>query len=209
MWHYDIPSGMWTWITGPATTDSIGDYRSRLYSPLNQPPARMGAVQWTDSSGNLWMFGGKGVQGYYNDIWSFNGQDWAWKGGPNTPSQPGNYNSIGVADSSGLPYSRESSLWCTNANGMPWLYGGQSTTPPGRVGDLWTVQSPQMYMVLEFGNATGRIPPSYGARGEPGEGNTPGSRTRGAAWCDSLGNFWLFGGEDFNVGELVCCLLRD
>jgi len=46
----------------------------------------------------------------------------------------------------------------------------------------------------------------YGTLGSPAPGNTPGSRTGAAAWTDSKGHLWLFGGEEgiagSGVGEL-------
>ena len=43
----------------------------------NIPGGRDGAATWTDSSGNLWLFGGfgfdaNGTMGYLNDLWEFN-----------------------------------------------------------------------------------------------------------------------------------------
>jgi len=43
----------------------------------NFPGTRQGAVSWTDSMGNLWMFGGDGIDsagkwGYLDDLWEFN-----------------------------------------------------------------------------------------------------------------------------------------
>jgi hypothetical protein len=45
-------------------------------APTNVPGARFGAVNWTDASGNLWLFGGNGPDaagtfGYLNGLWRF------------------------------------------------------------------------------------------------------------------------------------------
>ena len=54
----------------------------------NIPGGRNGSVSWTDSSGNIWLFGGRvrtsnGVPGYLNDLWKFNPstREWAWMSG--------------------------------------------------------------------------------------------------------------------------------
>jgi len=44
--------------------------------PTIVPGARQDAVSWTDSAGNLWLFGGYGVDslgntGNHNDLWKF------------------------------------------------------------------------------------------------------------------------------------------
>lgn len=37
----------------------------------NWPGSRADAAGWTDSNGNLWLFGGGGLAGYLNDVWQF------------------------------------------------------------------------------------------------------------------------------------------
>jgi N-acetylneuraminic acid mutarotase len=58
----------------------------------NYPGGRADASTWTDSSGNLWLFGGNGfgfpnsgVFAILNDLWEFNPStnQWAWMGGSN------------------------------------------------------------------------------------------------------------------------------
>jgi hypothetical protein len=36
------------------------------------PGARLGAATWTDTAGNLWLFGGSDGSNYLNDLWKFN-----------------------------------------------------------------------------------------------------------------------------------------
>jgi N-acetylneuraminic acid mutarotase len=43
---------------------------------VNIPGSRLDASAWTDSSGNLWLFGGEGFDangnlGYLNDVWRY------------------------------------------------------------------------------------------------------------------------------------------
>ncbi len=45
----------------------------------NTPGARSNSVSWTDTSGNLWLFGGYGYDanvtlGLLNDLWEFDRQ---------------------------------------------------------------------------------------------------------------------------------------
>jgi hypothetical protein len=51
----------------------------------NIPGARSGAVSWTDKTGNLWLYGGDGLdaagtQGTLNDLWEFSPStgEWTW-----------------------------------------------------------------------------------------------------------------------------------
>src|SRR5579863_830208 len=50
-------------------------------------------------------------------------------------------------------------------------------------------------------NGTGQTNPDpvYGTMGVPSATNTPGTRVLGAlCWTDANGNFWLYGGVDYN-----------
>jgi hypothetical protein len=43
------------------------------------------------------------------------------------------------------------------------------------------------------------VPGEYGTLGSAATGNTPGGREDSAAWTDTSGNFWLFGGGSFDA----------
>jgi hypothetical protein len=56
----------------------------------NKPGARSGSVSWTDSTGNLWLFGGSKINfggdvGDLNDLWKFEPSTgkWIWVSGDN------------------------------------------------------------------------------------------------------------------------------
>jgi hypothetical protein len=115
----------WTWIAGsntvPVCTSNVLDCGlSGVYGTLqtpasgNIPGGRVGSASWTDSKGNLWLFGGfgydsQGTLGYPNDLWQFNPTThlWAWMGGSNSlsngtkasgsdPGQIGIYGTLGT-----------------------------------------------------------------------------------------------------------------
>jgi hypothetical protein len=70
LWKWDISSGLWIWVSGSDKPSQGGTYGTPgVGAPGNVPGARYGAVSWTDSSGDLWLFGGYGGaagQGYYS-----------------------------------------------------------------------------------------------------------------------------------------------
>lgn len=82
LWEYNPTAKTWTWVSGSNTFDSIGVYGTQgTPSASNIPGSRFGALGWTDSSGNLWLFGGFGrdsapgvinFPGFLNDLWQFN-----------------------------------------------------------------------------------------------------------------------------------------
>jgi len=61
LWEYSPASGEWTWIGGSATANAKGVYGTQgVAAAANVPGARIDESQWTDASGNLWLFGGYG-----------------------------------------------------------------------------------------------------------------------------------------------------
>jgi len=85
LWEFSTASKTWTWQRG---SNSVGAAQGGTGGPSgtygtegtaaasNTPGGRSGAISWTDSSGNLWLFGGSGhdstgASGLLNDLWSY------------------------------------------------------------------------------------------------------------------------------------------
>ena len=120
----------------------------------NVPGSREFASSWTDSSGNLWLFGGYGYDsagnyGYLNDLWKFNPSlgsygEWTWMSGSNTvvqgSGQAGVYGTLGTPAAGNVPGSRWSANTWTDSGGNLWLFGGggyDSAHNFGNLNDLW------------------------------------------------------------------------
>lgn len=76
LWKFDGTN--WTWISGSNGFSQVADYGTQgVAANSNTPGARhWGPVTWTDSDGNLWMFGGWGYNnsttpGFLNDLWKY------------------------------------------------------------------------------------------------------------------------------------------
>jgi N-acetylneuraminic acid mutarotase len=93
LWKFNPTTGEWAWMAGSNATGPHGG-QPGVYgtlgtpAPENTPGSRSGAATWTDSTGNLWLFGGYGTTNginspYLNDLWEFNHatMEWAWMGG--------------------------------------------------------------------------------------------------------------------------------
>jgi hypothetical protein len=149
-----------TLLIGPLT-DECG--LSGVYGTLQTPAAgnipgdRQGAASWTDSEGNLWLFGGDGIDsagiwGYLNDLWEFNPStnEWAWMSGDSTVScgsiycgQPGVYGTLQTPALGNSPSGRNEAVSWTDGKGNFWLFGGAGTDVVGSWGyfdDLWEFQ---------------------------------------------------------------------
>jgi len=176
------------------------------------PGARWGGITWTDSTGNLWMFGGQGYDAtggftLLNDIWEFDLTsgpctfdtvtgtgtftkcNWIWKGGSNT----GNQSTINT-----FPGGRWGAASYTDAAGNVWMFGGQgydSANAVGLLNDLWEYNLGSGTWTLVSGTTTANQNGAYPASaGTGGAAFTPGGRQTAVLWVDSTGKIWLFGG---------------
>jgi N-acetylneuraminic acid mutarotase len=75
LWKYDPTTLEWTWVSGSSSVGQPGTYGIQgTADSSNVPGARYSAVSWLDSQGNLWLFGGTGIDsaghtGRLNDLW--------------------------------------------------------------------------------------------------------------------------------------------
>ncbi len=197
-------NGFWTWVSGDSTRNQFGIYGAMgVADPANIPGSRYGSISWTDSSGNLWLFGGVGYagagQGYLNDLWQFDGTNWTWVSGDDTTNQSGIYGSPGVADPANIPGSRYRSISWTDSSGNLWLFGGYGRDSAGSTGylnDLWEFNGTDWTWVS--GDDAVSQSGIYGTMGVADPANIPGSRYRSISWTDSSGNLWLFGGYGYD-----------
>jgi N-acetylneuraminic acid mutarotase len=171
LWKFSTSSGQWTWMGGasvlypcnflfstpcpvPGTYGTLGSAAS-----TNFPGARSSGLTWTDSSGNLWLFGGSGQDAnnegaWLNDLWEYDPGTtyWTWMGGSSTiPTscatgncgQPGVYGTLGTAATANVPGARVFAVAWTDQSGDFWLFGGQgedSSSATGYLNDMWEYQ---------------------------------------------------------------------
>ena len=234
LWEYSPSStgdtGEWTWMGGSNTVGSNGG-QPGVYGTLgmpastNIPGGRDATVSWTDASGNVWLFGGLGVdstgtQGFLNDLWRYtpgaNGQagEWTWMGGSSTLPQafggpPGVYGTLGAPASANIPGGRFSAVSWIDASGNLWLFGGDgfdSTGAQGYLNDLWkytpsptgdTGEWTWMGGSSTVGRGGGQVG-VYGTLGTAASTNDPGGRFGAVSWIDASGNLWFFGGDGYD-----------
>ena len=170
---------------GNGTTGIAPGVSGTLGTPAtgNIPEGRYGAVSWTDSKGNLWLFGGgnySGSQNYFNDLWEFNPStnQWAWMSGSSPASctsvncgQSGVYGQLGVAAAGNVPGSRTFAQSWTDNHGNLWLFGGygiDSGSKWGYLNDLWEFNSSTNQWTWMGGSSTLPSTSSSGEYGQPG-----------------------------------------
>jgi len=208
LWEYS--NGEWTWMGGTPLLNQKGMYGSLgTPSSSNMPGGRAAAASWIDASGNLWLFGAQGydsagTQGELNDLWKFSAGQWTWMGGPNLANQRGGYGALGTPNSTNIPGARDSEAMWTDASGNVWLFGGNgydSAGTGGYLNDLWKYSNGQWSWMggSIFANQIGE----YGTLGMSSANNIPGARRASVTWTDASGNFWLFGGEGYDVAGRI------
>ncbi len=230
LWEFSPSTGQWTWMGGSSKLNCIqiggncfwgqlGVYGTRgVPAAANIPGGRLNAVSWTDSKGNLWMFGGKAFDAsgnvcLLNDLWEFQPSTgkWTWISGSNTVKDiaeplgttgpPGVYGLLGTPAGANTPGGRASAVSWADSKGNLWLLGGygfDSFGATGDLNDLWKFDTTKSDWIWMGGSilvgATGGSPGIYGTWMTPDVGNYPGGRQSATSWTDSNGNFWLYGG---------------
>jgi len=198
LWKYS--GGEWTWMSGANVGNQAGTYGTLgTPDPNNVPGARTQGVGWIDGSGNLWLFGGYGYDstasyGLLNDLWEYSAGQWTWMGGSNLWGEGGTYGTQGTPAPDNIPGARGNAVTWTDASGDFWLMGGSGNgaTSEGYLNDLWRYSAGEWTWM--GGSTGGNGPATYGSKGTPAPGNTPGGRYGAASWKDQTGNMWLFGG---------------
>jgi hypothetical protein len=204
-----------------ASTFSTGVPNTYITYPAG-PGARWGSVSWTDSTGNLYLFGGQGnavypYGGLLNDLWKFTPSDydtsfntatetyigsysylgtWTNISGASTANVAGNYGAAGVGSGANLPGGRWGAAYCTDSNGTLWMFGGQGYDSNGNVGllnDLWMYSGGVWTWLGPSNSNVSQNDGVYGTLGSA-SGGTPGGRQTAVLVPDNQGHLWLFGG---------------
>ena len=224
LWEFSPATGElgddeWIQYSQPACRSGHFAYTSRR----KHAGTRSSAVVWTDSKGNVWLFGGTGIDdtagafaANLNDLWEYNPNtnEWAWMSGVASTStwvanQAGVYGSLQIPDATNVPGSRIQAIGWTDSSGNLWLFGGVGADSAGDVGflnDLWQFNtttnewtwmggssSTQVFCPI-ISNWCGQLG-VYGTLQTPSLTNVPGGRYDSVGWTDAHGNLWLFGGS--------------
>jgi len=206
LWRYELSDGQWTWVGGAMNdSNTAPTYGTQgVAAASNNPGARDSAVSWTDTAGNLWLFGGE--QGYQstdvfqNDLWRYSPSTglWTWVSGLNTANASGVYGTQEVAAAANVPGARGGAVSWMDAAGNLWLFGGRSYDSTGSFGvlnDLWRYSpSTGLWTWISGSNTAADASAVYGTQGVAAATNVPGGRGFAVSWTDSASNLWLFGG---------------
>lgn len=218
LWVYNLTSNQWTWLSGSNVCYQPGVYGTlNTAAPGNVPGARYGATAWSDTNGNLWMFGGFGittntaVSAYLNDLWKYDlaSSQWTWMGGSNAGNQNGAYGSQSVSSPTNVPGSRKFCMPWQDGTGNFYLFGGEgydaaTTSTTGLLNDLWKYNVNTGLWTWLNGSNTMNQNGTYGTLTVPAASNTPGGRSEALTWLDAAGSCWM--GFGYGLGATTSSL---
>jgi N-acetylneuraminic acid mutarotase len=197
----DAQVNAWTWVSGDDSA-SYGAYGAQgISGSMIKPVRRAGSTLCKDPSGNLWLFGGYGINGYYNDLWKYDpvAAQWTWISGDSIPNQAGSYAAQGTGSPGNMPGARYGQSSWADASGKIWIFGGYGYSGKYSVvyfNDLWCYNPGNNEWTWVCGSYLTGSQGVYGSIGEWTPGNQPGARAFSAAWTDPTGKFWIFGGSN-------------
>jgi len=207
LWKYNPATNQWTWIKGDKSVDEPGVYGSQgNANNNNKPGARYGSRTWTDATGNVWLFGGYGLDkngdaGMLNDLWKYNTSfnQWTWINGDDVIDKPGVFGVQGVAAVTNKPGGRYVSVSWKDNSGNFWLFGGSgfNESTQGSLNDLWKYNPSTNQWTWVKGDKIINGAGAYGTQGSADANNKPGARYVSVSWTDLTGNLWLFGGYGY------------
>jgi N-acetylneuraminic acid mutarotase len=233
VWEFDLTSGpcsydlttntgiftncKWIWQGGSNAANQV--------TTGTFPGARWGAASYTDTVGNLWLFGGQGFDstgnvGLLNDLWKYNigSKTWTLVLPSNVASNVnGVYGTQGTAAANNIPGGRQTAVLWADPSGTIWLFGGfgldstGTNLGAGQIGsvlnDLWKFDQGTGLWTWVSGNNIANQRGTYGTQAtsnvstNAAASSVPGARWGAAGWVNPDGDLFLFGG--FGYGSVA------
>ena len=211
---YNITTNEWVLVKRATTANyTFGSENSYEYQhiegvgTINERvnPGMMGGASgsWTDSEGNMWMYGlnfNSGTDSFAKDLWKYHSSSkkWQWMNGILHSSAYYDFRgALGVEARTNNPIPRTGSMsWRDNEDNL-YLFGGLNSASPEYNSDMWKYNKSTNMWVWIKGVSTFNSYGVYGQKGIPAVINNPGARRDATTWTDAAGNFYLFGGYGY------------
>lgn len=216
LWKYDIANGEWTWVSGSMYANQLDVYGNyQQASDIAMPGGRQeNCSAWVDNDNNLWLFGGLGLTGFYNDMWRYNisTNQWAWMKGAQYAATTYSYGTIGVEDSNNLPPGRGTYTRWRDEDGNLYIWGGiKSFDPEQLYSDVWKYNISTNNWTWVAGDSTINSDGDYNEycedNGKTGPMARGENRTAQTFACADV--FLTFGGFTSNVNPDLAPSLND
>ncbi|MBS1971659.1 MAG: hypothetical protein JSU04_15210 [Bdellovibrionales bacterium] len=210
LWKFN--GTQWTWVSGGKTIATSGPtYGTKgVAAGSNVPGGREESFGGVDSAGNIWIFGGGGVDAnnvddFLCDLWKFDGTNWTWVSGSKFSGVSGTYGTKGTGSTSNLPGCRWSVRGGIDSSGKIWLFGGWGWDSTGGninvLNDLWKFDPSNGQWTWVTGSNLAEQFGTASSQGSFSASNTPGTRWYQMSWMDSSNNLWLYGGKGYDANN--------
>ena len=203
LWKYHVSTNEWTWVKGSRQPSASAVYGNKGTASVNNTPGgRQMSATWTDTNGNLWLFGGSSTS-LFNDLWKFDivSNQWTWMSGDNSPNMHGLYGVQGTGAVSNKPGARTNATCWADQSGNLWMFGGNGYAASGtgdRLGDLWKYNINNNEWTWMKGDSIIQSLSVFGQQSVSSMLNKPCARFGASGWIDGADNLWLFGGAGYS-----------
>jgi N-acetylneuraminic acid mutarotase len=213
LWVFDIEGNNWTAIDPTKRNES----KNKLDEDASWPQARRNAMKWTDSDGNLWLYGGTSNSefNHFEDLWKFDIKKNQWqlidgKGkfnvGPKASKQK-------TEDPQNIIGSRAGAITWTDNKDNLWIFGGNANNSAGEFNDielhndLWKFNTKNKKWSWISGLIEPQKKNKKNDRGKFDSNIAPSPRSMSSGWFDSVNNkMYIYGGVGIdstgNIGGL-------
>lgn len=174
MWMFDTSTRNWTFLKGSTSNGVLPVYGTKGIPAANVTPgSRTKALTWVLNN-KLYLFGGNGKLGSFDDLWSYdpNTNLWTWLSG-----NVGNINP--VFGTQGVPAASNKPGWVEDAitwvhNGKLYFYGGRGNQSGSvyMLNDIWEYD-PGTQLWTWVKGMPANLPTYWGTKNTPGSLNIP------------------------------------
>ncbi len=209
LWKYEPKTRQWTFISGDTAVYKYGRYGTKDQSEKNNiPGSRVSSLGWMDTTGHIFVFGGNGYSrttfGALNDLWTLDTKtgEWSWIQGDSIANQLPVYGKKGIPAPTNKPTGRYNAALSSDRAGNVWMFGGaggRTIAGYGSQNDLWMFNSYTRIWTWMGGDTVINHKGSYGRKNNYDTANRPGARYMATSCLDLAGNFYVFGGNGYDV----------
>ncbi|MCP9745768.1 kelch repeat-containing protein [Lacihabitans sp. CS3-21] len=171
----------------------------------NQILPRTASINWKDTDGNIYIFGGKGIdetknEGLFSDIWQYTpkSKKWVSVNGQKESKKFKQNDEKSLTTTTTSPLARQDAATWVGKDNCLYLFGGNTSTQSENLGDFWKFDNKTKTWTLISNSTEFNKKSVSSGKNKSNKINTPAGRANATTWVDKNGDFWLFGGLTYD-----------